>query len=130
MNFRQLAKIIALLLRAEKAERIVILDVRKLTFLTDYFLLANATSSLHLKTLKDTLDEHLSKENISPLREEGSSSSWQVLDYGGLIVHLFLPEIRNFYNLEKFWQGGKTVPWQTRITADKKRRLPRIKKSV
>lgn len=127
MNFRQLAKKIALLLRAEKAEKIVILDVRKLTFLTDYFLLANATSSLHLTTLKDTLDEHLSKENISPLREEGSSSSWQVLDYGGLIVHLFLPEIRNFYNLEKFWQGGKTVSWEPTQKRIKKRQTTKEK---
>lgn len=142
MNFRQLAKKIALLLLTKKAEEIVILDIRKLTFLTDYFLLANASSILHLRTLRETLNENLNKENIFSLREEGSlSSPWQVLDYGGLIVHLFLPEIRNFYNLEKFWQGAKKVSWQTRVTAmlhrqvaeeatDKKRRLPRIKKSV
>jgi len=110
VNFRQLAKKIALLLLAKKAEKIVILDVRKLTFLTDYFLLANANSFLHLRTLRETLNENLSKESVFSFREEGDlSSSWQVLDYGGLIVHLFLPEIRNFYNLEKFWQGARMV---------------------
>lgn len=138
MNFRQLAKKVALFLRAEKAEKIVILDVRKLTFLTDYFLLANATSLLHLKTLRETIDENLTKENISSLRQDGnSSSSWQVLDYGGLIIHLFLPEIRNFYNLEKFWQGAKIVSWEPTQKRIKKRqiakkktilRIPRIKK--
>jgi ribosome-associated protein len=128
VNFRQLAKKIALLLRAEKAEKIVILDVRKLTFLTDYFFLANATSSLHLTTLRETLNENLSKENISPLREDGvSSSSWQVLDYGGLIVHLFLPEIRNFYNLEKFWKGAKMVSWETTQKRIKKRQIAKKK---
>lgn len=113
-NFRQLAKKVALFLSGKKAEKVVILDVRKLTFFTDYFLLANATSLLHLKTLRETTDETLTKEDGSPLHQDGNlSSSWQVLDYGGLIIHFFLPEIRNFYNLEKLWQGAKKVAWET-----------------
>jgi len=134
VNFRHLAKKIAFLLLTKKAEKIVILDVRKLTFLSDYFLLANATSILHLRTLRETLDKNLSKENIFSLREDGGlSSSWQVLDYGGLIIHLFLPEIRNFYNLEKFWQGAKMVRVTHHFKKNRKKvafklRITRIKK--
>lgn len=113
-NFRQLAKKVALFLSGKKAEKVIILDVRKLTFFTDYFLLANATSLLHLKTLRETTAETLTKEDSSPLHQDGNlSSSWQVLDYGGLIIHFFLPEIRSFYNLEKLWQGAKKVAWET-----------------
>ncbi len=113
-NFRQLAKKVALFLSGKKAEKVIILDVRKLTFFTDYFLLANATSLLHLKTLRETIAENLTEEDRSPLHQDGNlSSSWQVLDYGGLIIHFFLPEIRSFYNLEKIWQGAKKVAWET-----------------
>lgn len=113
-NFRQLAKKVALFLSGKKAEKVIILDVRKLTFFTDYFLLANATSLLHLKTLRETIAENLTEEERVPLHQDGNlSSSWQVLDYGGLIIHFFLPEIRNFYNLEKIWQGAKKVAWET-----------------
>lgn len=131
MNSRRIAKVIAFLLSTKKGKEIVILDVRKITFLTDYFLFASATSNVHLRTLRETLEEDPRKSKLLPLRSEGTStSSWQVLDYGGVIVHLFLPEVRNFYQLEKFWGEAKIVPWQMRITADKKRRLPRIKKRI
>jgi len=114
VNFRQLGKTVALILSEKKAEEIIILDVRKLTFFTDYFLFANGNSIIHLKTLRETLEEDLTKKKIYPLHIDGSpSSSWQVLDFGGLIVHLFLPEIRKFYQLEKFWQGAKKVFWET-----------------
>lgn len=121
MNFRQLGKTVALILSAKKAEEIVILDVRKLTFFTDYFLFANGTSLTHLKTLHETLEENLTKKKIYPLHIDGGpSSSWQVLDFGGLIVHLFLPEIRKFYQLEKFWQGARKVTWKSRMHTNKK----------
>lgn len=130
-NFRQLAKKVALFLSGKKAEKIIILDVRKLTFLTDYFLLANATSLLHLKTLRETIAENLTEENSYPLHQDGNlSSSWQVLDYGGLIIHFFLPEIRNFYNLEKFWQGAKKVAWEPRIRTNKRTRKLKMRTNI
>lgn len=120
-NFRQLAKKVALFLSGKKAEKVIILDVRKLTFFTDYFLLANATSLLHLKTLRETIAENLTEEDNSPLHQDGNlSSSWQVLDYGGLIIHFFLPEIRSFYNLEKIWQGAKMVRFTHHLEKNRK----------
>ncbi len=122
-NFRQLAKTIGLLLAGKKAEDILILDVRKLTYLTDYFLIACGNSTIHLRTLRETLENKLAKERIYPFRKEGAfSSGWQVLDYGGVIVHLFLPEIYKFYHIDKLWQGARKVSWKTQITADKKQR--------
>ena len=76
---------------------------------SDFFVIASATSGRQMRALMDVLDEDLGIEQINPLRREGSTESgWVLLDYGAVIVHIFSPEERAYYNLEGLW--GRGVP--------------------
>jgi len=80
------------------------------SIIADYFLIASGGSSIQVNALAQELDEKLSKEGVSPLRTEGlQSASWVIMDYGGVIVHIFHSETRKFYNLERLWADGKTL---------------------
>lgn len=114
-NFLKLAKEIARILFSKKADNVTIIDVRKITTLTEFFVIASGSSDTHLRTLYETLEEELKLQNLPLLqREVNRSSLWQVLDYGGIIVHLFHPDVRDFYQLERLWNDGKKVVWQTK----------------
>jgi ribosome-associated protein len=98
------------MLEERKAENIVLLDVRKLTILADYFIICSATSERQVRALSGDLSRQLKAEVGKPLNVEGEADSgWVLVDYGDVIVHIFLPEIRAFYDLEGFWAKAKTV---------------------
>ncbi len=88
-----------------------ILDLRDVSTLADYFLIATGTSTPHLKALADELERALKDERIRPRRKAGGfSSGWVILDYGEILVHLMTSELREFYALEQLWSDGKTIP--------------------
>lgn len=93
----------------KKAENIVTLDLKKLTTITDYFIIATANSETHLRTLARELVKFFKKENnlhlINPLNE--NDRSWILLDYQDFIIHLFLEETRQYYCLEELWFEAK-----------------------
>lgn len=92
------------------ARDIKVLKTEKLTILADYFILCTATSTTHIKTLADEVDKVLSEAGEPALRREGyRSGGWVLLDFGSLIVHLFLQETREFYNLERLWSDAETI---------------------
>jgi len=110
MNFRNLAKQCASLALAKKAKEILILDVRKLTSITDYFVICSGSSNIHVDTIADSIVSKLKSKRIDPLHIEGKSQAqWILIDYVGVIVHVFSEPIRKFYGLEKLWGEGGSV---------------------
>ena len=105
MNSAKLQEI-AVLLDENQAEDLKILDVRKVTWITDYFVIAGGNSPVHTRALAEKLLEKTDR----PLSMEGlESGKWILLDYGEIIVHIFLRETREFYRLEKLWQDAEAV---------------------
>jgi ribosome-associated protein len=91
-------------LDADKAENIVCIELKDLSALADYMIIASGTSSRHISALASKLQERLTIRGVRGIRTEGlAQSDWVILDAGDVIVHLFRPEVREFYNLEKMW---------------------------
>jgi ribosome-associated protein len=104
ISSRDIAIQIARLAWEKKAEDICLLDVSKLTQFTDHLVILNGEIDLHLKAIADYIVDSLKKQGIRPHHVEGKSSSkWVLIDYIDVVVHLFLPETRQFYDLENLW---------------------------
>ena len=105
MESRELALLCYELADSKKAEDIVVLDVRDVSSVTDYFVIASGTSDPHLKGILDELDERLRQDHsIYPHAVEGNrASNWVVLDYIDVIVHVMRADIRENYDLEGLW---------------------------
>lgn len=88
----------------KKASDLTILDVADLLAIVDVFLLATASSDRQLKAVAESIEERLRQDGRRPLRREGApSTGWMLLDYGDLVCHLFSPEQREYYALERLW---------------------------
>ena len=111
MTSLELAQKMVKILDGKKATDIKLIDIRGLSTLGDYFLLASASNTTLTKSLSDELEERLSKEDgLEPKRIEGyQSASWILLDYYDVIVHIFYAETRQYYSLERLWADGKEV---------------------
>jgi ribosome-associated protein len=96
---------------AKRAEDIVILDLRGQTLVTDYFVICTGTSRVQLRAIVDAIVEALDAPG-PPLREGDEESQWVLLDYGDVVVHVFGPETRAFYRLERLWGDAPVVPWK------------------
>lgn len=92
-------------LDASKAEEIEVIDLMGQTSLADYMIVASGTSSRHVAGFVDRIDEKLKGSTFDVIRTEGlPTADWVVVDCGDVIVHLFRPEVREFYAIEKMWQ--------------------------
>lgn len=106
-NSKELALRAAKFLDEKGANDIQILEVAHLTSITDYFVIANGRNIQSVRSLAEDLEDKLTEEGIEPRRKEGErESKWIVLDYAHVIVHIFHPEERQFYNIERLWQDG------------------------
>ncbi len=105
MTARKLALRCRELAEDKKAENITVLDVRALSSITDFFVIVTGTSEPHLRAIVDEISETISEElNIRPRAVDGSfQTSWIVLDYFDVIVHVMRKEVREHYNLEGLW---------------------------
>ncbi|MEE8528680.1 MAG: ribosome silencing factor [Gammaproteobacteria bacterium] len=104
MNSKQLSDLVVDALEEVKAKDIVKLDVRKLTTVTDYMIVASGTSSRHVKALADAVAEKSREAGHRPRGIEGEDGSeWVLLDLQDALVHVMLPRVREFYQLEKLW---------------------------
>lgn len=94
------------ILEDRKAEAIEVISIKERSTLTDDFIICNGTSNTHVRALTDELIRRLEVEDgLEPLHEEGRDSNrWVLLDYGPVIVHIFHPEEREFYSLDKLWR--------------------------
>lgn len=110
MESKELAMKIATVLDSKKATRVKVLKVQDLTVLADYFVIASGTSSTHVKSLADEVEFRLKEEGTAPVRTEGfNTQNWFILDYGHVIVHVFSPEARDYYDLDHLWADGEEV---------------------
>lgn len=86
------------------------LDLRSVSLLADYFVICSGESERQVKAIVDEITEKAKDEGIRPLHIEGDSSSgWVLVDYGGVIVHVFAPAVRGYYQLEKLWSDAPMV---------------------
>ncbi|MBR2615176.1 MAG: ribosome silencing factor [Clostridia bacterium] len=101
----------AAVLDEKKGRDVKVLKVREETVITDYFVIATATSSTHLKALCDEVEYRLREEDgVTADRVEGyQSSGWILVDFGDVIVHIFDANGREFFKLEKLWSGAESV---------------------
>jgi len=97
-------------LDSKKARDITVLKTDKVSVLADYFVICTAGSTTQIKTLSDETGKQLSELGEPPLRNEGyRSGGWVLLDFGCVVVHLFLQETRQFYDLERLWGDAPKV---------------------
>ncbi len=94
-------------LDSHKAQDIRVLDVSGITSLADRFIIASGTSTTQVKALTDYVEEALARQGVQALRTEGyATAQWALLDYGSVVVHVFLNTARTFYDLERLWQDA------------------------
>ena len=104
MNINQIKKTIEKILDDNKAINIVSIDLKKKSYIADYMIIASGTSSRHIQSLSDNIVFELKKAGIENCKIEGKESSdWKLVDAIDVIVHIFHPEKRKFYDLEKMW---------------------------
>lgn len=104
MEVNQIKKIIEKTLNKNKANNIVTIDLKKKSYIADYMIIASGTSSRHLQSLSENIVVELKKFGLNNCRIEGyDSSEWKLVDAIDIIVHLFHPEKRTFYDIEKMW---------------------------
>jgi ribosome-associated protein len=91
----------------KKAAEVVVLDLRKQSAFTDYFLLASAANQKQLVAIADAVQETMRDQGLRPKHVEGyPRQEWMLLDYSGFVVHLFTQRMRLFYDLERLWGGA------------------------
>lgn len=104
MNSEQLSELVVEALEEVKGQNIVRLDVSDMTTVTDYMVVASGTSNRHVKALADAVADKAKAAGHRPRGIEGAAGSeWVLLDLGDTLVHVMLPRVREFYNLEKLW---------------------------
>ncbi len=109
MTIEEKVKLAAKALSDKKAEDISAVKIDDLTVIGDYMVFAKATSSTHIKALCDAVEKALSDKGIEPHHREGKATGWVLIDYTDFIVHIFTPNTRDFYNLEKLWSDALQV---------------------
>ena len=104
MQVKEIKDLIEKTLDKNKADNIVTINLKKKSYIADYMIIASGTSSRHLQALSENILSELKKLGIDNCKIEGyESSDWKLVDAIDVIVHLFHPEKRSFYDLEKMW---------------------------
>ena len=111
---REWARTAARAASAKGGEDTVIIEVGQVLAITDAFVITSGRNSRQVKTIAEEVESRLKVDGgISPLRVEGlSDSQWILLDYGDLVVHVFLDETRAYYDLERLWSDAPRVTWE------------------
>ncbi len=106
----ELARKIVNAIADKKGSDIVLLDLHSISPLADYFIICNGESERQVKAIVNEVTEKTKEEGVRPLHIEGNSSSgWMLVDYGDVIVHVFSPVMRGYYQLEKLWGDAAVV---------------------
>ena len=110
LNSRTTARLVVDAAAEKKAANILLLEVRTLTTLADYFVICEGTSRRQLNSIRDGILEALKEKGYGLHHKEGTAESgWILLDYENILVHIFSPERRAYYQLEELWQDAPTV---------------------
>ena len=107
---KEMARLAWQALDEKKGEDIQIIDIREISIMADYFLIATGSSDNQVRALVENVEETLYKAGYSVKQREGyQAGNWVLLDFGDIIVHIFDKENRLFYNLERIWRDGKII---------------------
>lgn len=99
-------------IQAKKGFNILVLDVQKISSLTYYFVIAEGRVERHLRAIADEVRDRMAAFGAKPYMVEGESEGgWLVLDFGEMMVHLFIPQMRDKYRLEEVWHDGQIVDY-------------------
>ncbi len=138
MRSSTLASKIAALAQTKKASDVIIMNLRKLTSVTDYFVICSADSDIQAKAIADAVEDGIRGQGMNPWHREAGSAHWILLDYVDVVLHVFHKNTRQFYSLERLWGDAemkrvedKAVPAKPRKPAPKRRTpaaTPRRKK--
>lgn len=113
ISAQQRAERIAAVASEAKAEEIIILDLRDLSNITDYFVILTGTSQTHLRSVGDKIEKDLKSIGLKPVQIDGQrNSGWLVFDYGSVIVHAMLSEARQHFDLERLWGDAPRINWE------------------
>lgn len=128
---KRLAHLAGELALEKKAFDVKILDLRKLSSVCDFFVICSASVDIHAKAVADWIAESLERKGVRYWHHEGyQASRWILLDYVDVVIHIFLPEVREFYALEKLWGDAKveelTEEKVTKEPVKIKKRKPRL----
>lgn len=94
----------------KKGENILLLDVSKLTIISDYFIIVTAKSTVQAQAIANYIEDQMSKNNFKSISKEGlTDGSWVVLDFGNIVVHIMREQERNYYKLERFWSNATVI---------------------
>ncbi len=110
MNNLEIVKTAVDALKDKKAEEVTVIDIAEISSIADYFIIASGNNQNQLTAMQDAVDEALYKAGLQIKQVEGNSkSTWILMDYQDIIVHLFSKEDRLFYDLERIWRDGKVI---------------------
>lgn len=103
----------------KRGEDIAAIRISDLTILADYFIIVHGTSNTHVKALADEAEFKLAEKGVQPLHTEGyQSASWIVLDYGDIVIHVFVRDAREQYQLERLWADGEQIDISAYLTKE------------
>jgi len=111
---RQLALRCARIAEDKKASDIAILDMRKLTYFTDYFIICSSDSERQSKAIAEELEHVLKQEGIRRVGAHIEAGPWILADFGDVVCHIFLREVRSFYDLESLWCEAPSLEFKPR----------------
>lgn len=114
MTTKKLVKKVVASLDDKKAEDITVIDISEISSIADYFIIANGTNANQLTAMQDAVDEAMYTNGVHQKQVEGTNNStWILMDYQDIIVHLFSKDDREFYDLERIWRDGKRIDVST-----------------
>ena len=118
MTSLEKAKNISKILDKKKAIDIIGIETKELTVMSDYFVIASGTSNTHVRALADEVDDEMKKLGVEVDHIEGRATGWILLDYNDVLVHVFQPESRQYYNIERLWNDAARVDLSDVLTED------------
>ena len=108
-NYFDIVKTAVKSIDSKRGSDIEVIKVGDITVLTDYFVIATATSNTQLKAIADEVEFQLSENGIEPHHVEGRTSEWICLDYVGVVIHILYNKQRDFYQIERLWEDGEKI---------------------
>ena len=107
---KQMAQLVCRALDEKKGRDIKVIDIHDVSVIADYFVIASGSNQNQVQAMVDNVEEQLGRAGFEPKQVDGvRNSSWILMDYGDVIVHVFDEENRLFYDLERIWRDGKTL---------------------
>lgn len=123
---KRFAQLAAQAAAEKKAFDIQILDIDKLLIITDYFVICSGRNTRQVKIISEFIQEKLAEEGVHPLNTEGKREGrWILLDYVDFVIHIFLEEEREFYQLERLWKDAPVIEWEAAKPTSKVNRVTR-----